>query len=331
MHHASCISEEGGVARPQDDSLRLSAPRAGGQPMARRGVEIPDRVYKWLMVLPAVVTVLALSLFPMLVTFGATFTDWHLFRHGDPVSFVGLENWGRLLHDSHFQITARNTIVYTLGVVPGQYLIGLIVALALNSATRGQKFFRVFFFLPMMMSPVAVAFIIGRTIFHEDVGPLNDLLYRLGLPAVRWLTDAKMAMVTVILVDIWHWTSFMVLMLLAGLQSLPQDPYEAAKVEGASEWQLFRHITFPLLFPITVTAILIRTLDAFKVVDTIRVITGGGPGQATESITLAVYDLGVKGGDIAYGSTAAYGLLIVMMLFSAVIVLATRRWVTAAN
>jgi multiple sugar transport system permease protein len=313
-------------------SVRLTTSRVQPGGIARRHPrELSDRAYKWILLLPAVVVVLALSLFPMLVTLVASFTDWHLFKHGEPVNFVGPENWIRLPQDTFFQITTRNTVIFTLGVVPGQYLVGLIVALALNNCGAGKKFFRVFFLLPMMISPVAVAFVIGRTIFHEDVGPLNDVLYRLGLPAVRWLTDAKMAMVTLILIDIWHWTSFMVLMLMAGLQSLPQEPYEAATVDGASDFQLFRYITFPLLVPISVTAILIRTLDAFKVVDIIRVVTGGGPGQATESVTLAVYDLGVKGGDIAYGSTAAYGLLIVMMVFSGAVVLLTRKWVTAAT
>jgi multiple sugar transport system permease protein len=314
------------------DAVRAAAAPVPAQTIARRGSGgLSDRAYKWVLLLPAVVVVLGLSLFPMLVTLVATFTDWHLFKYGQPINFVGLENWIRLPQDSFFQITTRNTVVFTLGVVPAQYVVGLVVALALNNCRAGKKFFRVFFLLPMMISPVAVAFVIGRTIFHEDVGPLNDVLFRLGLPAVRWLTDAKMAMVTLLLIDIWHWTSFMVLMLMAGLQSLPQEPYEAATVDGASDLQLFRYITFPLLAPVTLTAILIRTLDAFKVVDIIRVVTGGGPGQATESVTLAVYDLGVKGGDIAYGSTAAYGLLILMMLFSGLIVLATRRWVTAAS
>lgn len=318
-------------ARVGDSVDLTAAPARPGAVARRRPVGLSDRAYKWILLLPAVVVVLGLSLFPMLVTLFATLTDWHLFKHDEPINFVGLENWIRLPQDTFFQITTRNTVVFTLGVVPGQYLVGLVVALALNNCGAGKKFFRVFFLLPMMISPVAVAFVIGRTIFHEDVGPLNDVLVRLGLPAVRWLTDAKMAMVTLILIDIWHWTSFMVLMLIAGLQSLPQEPYEAATVDGASDLQLFRYVTFPLLAPISVTAILIRTLDAFKVVDIIRVVTGGGPGQATESVTLAVYDLGVKGGDIAYGSTAAYGLLIVMMLFSGAIVLLTRRWVTAAS
>jgi multiple sugar transport system permease protein len=312
------------------DPAELTTAPAGAL-AGRRAGGLSDRAYKWILLLPAVVVVLGLSLFPMLVTLLASFTDWHLFKHDEPINFVGLENWVRLPQDTFFQITTRNTVVFTLGVVPLQYLVGLVVALALNNCGAGKKFFRVFFLLPMMISPVAVAFVIGRTIFHEDVGPLNDVLVRLGWPAVRWLTDARMAMVTLILIDVWHWTSFMVLMLVAGLQSLPQEPYEAATVDGASDWQLFRYITFPLLAPISVTAVLIRTLDAFKVVDIIRVVTGGGPGQATESVTLAVYDLGVKGGDIAYGSAAAYGLLIVMMLFSGAIVLLTRKWVAAAS
>jgi multiple sugar transport system permease protein len=148
---------------------------------------------------------------------------------------------------------------------------------------------------------------------------------------VHWLTDAKLAMVTLIIIDVWTATSFMILMLMAGLQSLPQEPYEAAVVDGASEWQRFQYITFPLLAPVTVTALLIRGLDAFKVVDIIKVVTGGGPGQATESVTLAVYDLGVKGGDLAYGAVGAYSLLIMMMLFTVLVLGLTRRMVRGVS
>jgi multiple sugar transport system permease protein len=178
---------------------------------------------------------------------------------------------------------------------------------------------------------VAISLVIGRMIFHQDIGPLNDILTRLGAAPVPWLTDAKMAMLTLIIIDVWHSTSFMILMLMAGLQSLPQEPYESARVDGATPWQSFRYLTFPLLVPISVTALIIRGLDAFKVVDIIKVVTGGGPGQATESITLAVYDVGVKGGDLAYGAAGAYTLLATMMLFTALVMLGTRRWVRGVS
>jgi multiple sugar transport system permease protein len=298
---------------------------------ARRSHQLSDEAWKWILLGPAVVVVAGLLIFPMLMTFYVSLTDWHLFSQGRPVSFIGLENWQKVLGDIAYQIPARNTVVFVLGSVPTTYVIGLAVALALNQIVVGRRFFRVFFLMPIMISPVAISLVIGRMLLHESLGPVNDILGRLGLPIVHWLTDPTMAMVSLIIIDAWHNSAFMILMLTAGLQALPQEPYEAATVDGASRWQSFWYLTFPLLAPISVTAVLIRALDAFKVVDIVKVVTGGGPGTATESVTLAVYDLGVKGGDIAQGSAAAYILLAIMVLFSGVFILVTRRWVRQAS
>ena len=309
-----------------------SAPTRARPTAARRpGFTLPEVFWKWALLVPAALVVGALLIFPIGFTLVMSFTDWHMFRHGEPVAFVGLEQWQRLLTDQFVWQTLRNTMVFVVGVLPLEYGVGLMVALALNNCTHGKKFFRITFLMPLMISPVAVSLVIGRMIFHEDIGPLNDILVRLGGQPVHWLTDAKLAMVTLIIIDVWTATSFMILMLMAGLQSLPQEPYEAAVVDGASEWQRFQYITLPLLAPVTVTALLIRGLDAFKVVDIIKVVTGGGPGQATESVTLAVYDLGVKGGDLAYGAVGAYSLLIMMMLFTVLVLTFTRQMVRGVS
>jgi multiple sugar transport system permease protein len=280
------------------------------------------------MFVPALVAVLGLVLFPLVFTLGVSLTNWHLYF--PEVQFVGLEMWARPLSDDFLTQTLRNTIVFVLGVIPAQYVIGLVVALALNNVKRGRTFFRVYFLVPMMISPVAIAYIIGRMMMHETFGPVNELLRLAGLPRVPWLSDAFWAMSTLIAIDVWHWTSFMVLMLMAGLQGLPGEIYESAKVDGANGWQSFWGITFPLLAPISVTAVLLRTIDAFKVIDIIKVVTGGGPGRSTESLTMAVLDIGVRGGDLAYGAVMGYVLLAAMLTFSGLLILVTRRWVNAA-
>jgi multiple sugar transport system permease protein len=162
-----------------------------------------------MLLLPAVVLAGVLLLFPIGFTLVLSFTDWHIFRRAVPVSFVGIEQWQRLLADQFIWQTLRNTLIFVLGVVPLQYAIGLLVALALNNCTYGRKLFRLFFLMPLMISPVAVSLVIGRMIFHQDIGPLNDILVRLGIGSVPWLTDAKMAMVTLIIIDVWQSTSFM--------------------------------------------------------------------------------------------------------------------------
>jgi multiple sugar transport system permease protein len=138
-------------------------------------------------------------------------------------------------------------------------------------------------------------------------------------------------MITLMIIDSWGGTAFMILLFSAGLAGLPQEPYEAAKVDGASDWQLFWHISLPLLAPVMVAAVLIRALDAFKIVDIIATVTGGGPGNATESLTLKVYNLAVKGGDVSYGATAAYGLVLIMAIFTTIFMLVTRPAVRRAT
>jgi multiple sugar transport system permease protein len=297
---------------------------------AVRGFSLSDRHWKWIMLLPAIGVVLALTLFPLIFSLGITFTYWDLYS-SETARFAGLNQWLRLFTDRGFLIPARNTIVFTLGAVPLEFLLGLIVALALNNATVGRTFFRIFFLVPLMVSPVATSFIMGRTMFDPSVGPIHDLLTRFALPSVPWLIHPVWAMVTLMIIDSWSGTAFMILLFTAGLQGMPQEPYEAAKVDGASDWQLLRLITLPLMAPVMVAAVLIRALDAFKVVDIIATVTGGGPGDATESLTLKVYNLAVKGGDVAYGAAASYALVAIMIFFATGFLLSTRTVVRRAT
>lgn len=288
-------------------------------------LEIRDNAWRWILLLPAVIVVVTLLALPVLWTLYAAFTDLHLFRQGVPTSFVGFQNFQKLIQSDSFWRTVKNTMVFMLGVVPLQLLIGIVIALCLNNIRRGQKFFRTWFLMPLMISPVVVAFVVGRMLFQEDIGPINSFLRYLGFDGVPWLTDPTWAMVTLILIDVWQWSSFMILMLMAGLQGVPPDLHEAAHVDGATAWQAFWRITVPLIMPITVTALLIRIIDAFKVVDIIMVLTGGGPGQSTETVTLAIYRAGVKGGDLAFGSSQAYFLLLIMLVFGGAFLVMTRR------
>lgn len=274
---------------------------------------------------PAVAVVLLLGVFPLVFSLGLSFTNVNLFRRGVPVQFVGLDNWARLLGDEALWQTLLNTVVFVVGAVAIEYGLGLGLALLLNTGLRGQRGWRIFFLLPMMISPIAVGFIIGRMMLGEAFGPVNDLLRGAGLPAVSWLGSDWMARLTLVLVDAWQWTPFMMLLLLAGLQTIPAEPIEAARVDGASGVQIFRHIVFPLLAPVSITAVLLRSVEAFKVVDIVRVVTGGGPGRATESATVYAYDLGAKQGDLAYASTAAYALLAIMVAVATLLLAVARR------
>jgi multiple sugar transport system permease protein len=290
--------------------------------------EIRDTTWKWILLLPAVLIVVVLLAIPVLWTLYAAFTDMHLFRIGMETSFVGFKNFEKLINNPSFWRTVRNTVVFMLGVVPTQLLIGIIIALCLNNITTGRKFFRTWFLMPLMVSPVVVAFVVGKMLFQEDIGPVNEILRSLGFKGIPWFTDPFWAMVALIIIDVWQWSSFMILMLMAGLQGVPPDLHEAASVDGATRWHAFWRITVPLIMPITITALLIRIIDAFKVVDIIMTLTGGGPGQSTESVTLAIYRIGVKGGDLAFGSSQAYFLLLIMLVFGSAFLYMTRRGMT---
>lgn len=268
---------------------------------------------------------------PVLWTLYAAFTDIHLFRVGIETQWVGLANFQKLLTNNSFWRTVKNTIVFMLGVVPLQFLIGMTLALCLDNITRGLKLFRTWFLMPLMVSPVVVSFVVGRMLFQEDIGPINSFLRWMGFEGVAWLTNPFWAMVTIMIIDVWQWSSFMILMLVAGLQGVPYDLREAASIDGASFWQTFFRITLPLVMPIAATALLIRIIDAFKVVDIIMVLTGGGPGQATESVTLAIYRAGVKGGDLAFGSSQSYFLLLVMVVFGGAFLFLSRRAMTQTD
>jgi multiple sugar transport system permease protein len=268
---------------------------------------------------------LLLTLFPLFYSLGITFTNLRLLGAAGATKFIAFDNWARLFSDKNFHIVLRNTLVFVLFSISLQYVLGLGLALLLNQKIRGRRFFRISLLLPMMMSPVAVSYVIGKMIFSETFGPINDILYRLGLPPFAWSLAAGKSMLVLILIDTWQWTPLFILILLAGLQSIPIDLYEAARVDGATPLRTFRHITFPILLPVSMTAILLRTLEAFKVLDIVRVVTGGGPGNSTESVTLFAYDIGLKGGDIAYASTIAFAFMIVVIVVSLLFLSVARR------
>lgn len=284
-----------------------------------------DNIWKWLLLLPSLLMTTVLFIAPVIWTLYAAFTDLHLFRVGVETQFVGLYNFQKLLTNDSFWRTVRNTVVFMLGVVPLQFLIGMTLALCLDNVTRGLKLFRTWFLMPLMVSPVVVSFVVGRMLFQEDIGPINTFIRFLGFEGIPWLTHPNWAMFTIMVIDVWQWSSFMILMLMAGLQGVPYDLREASSIDGASFWQTFFRITLPLVMPIAATALLIRIIDAFKVVDIIMVLTGGGPGQATESVTLAIYRAGVKGGDLAFGSSQSYFLLLVMVVFGGAFLSLSRR------
>lgn len=296
-----------------------------------------ERLIKRVFLTPAVTILLLMSIFPLLWSLGISFTNIEQgSRQIVTQNFLGLgfdltlRNYERLLTDQRLFDVARNTLFYVIAGVTVQYTIGFGIALLLNQDFRGRTLFRIIFLLPMMMTPVATAYA-GRMMFDSTFSPLAQLIRTIGglfgdpRLTASWLTEPSWAPWTIVLIDSWQWIPFMTLLLLAGLQAIPDEIYEAARVDGATTWSIFWRITFPIMLPISITAILIRSLEIFKIIDIIRITTGGGPGTATESLVMYVFNQALTFGNYSYAAAISYVLLVLVVVFSTVFLAIGRR------
>jgi multiple sugar transport system permease protein len=324
-----------------------------------------DRIMKRVFLWPTVIIILMMTLFPLLWAFGISFTD--IQRGGSTTErqaaalygpddaeghgFLGVFNWSlssdnysRVFDDSRLWTVVRNTLFYVVVGVSFEYVIAYILAIVLNQHIIGRPFFRVLFMLPMMVMPVAVGYT-GRMLFQSSFSsPIPDLLRRLdaelaGLPLVGerinliipWISEGEWARITLMIISTWQWTPFIMVVLLSAMQGIPDDVYEAARVDGANAFQMFWRITFPLLLPVSVTMVLIRSLEMFKIIDFIVVVTGGGPGSSTESLTMYVYEKALTAGDYSYASAIAFVFLVMVIVYATLFLSITRRFTPQIN
>ena len=238
-----------------------------------------------LLTMPAMVVVAAVIVFPWLFTVYMSAFDWKI---GQQAHFVGLGNYLALVTNQRFIEAIVHTFYFTLLAVVFPLLLGTFAALVFHRRFRGRGLLRAIFTMPMMATPVAVA-LVWTMMFHPQQGVLNYLLTQIGLPPSLWVYSPTWVIPSLVIVEIWHWTPLVMLIVLGGLAALPTEPYESARLDGASEWQLFRYVTLPLIMPFLVVAAVIRTIDAVKAFDTIFVISQGGPGTASETINLYLY------------------------------------------
>lgn len=269
---------------------------------------------KHLFLLPAVLILLSFSIFPLIASLVLSFSSFSLTQVEQRLTFVGLANYTKLFTDARFLFSLKNTFMYVFLGAGLQYVLGLFLAMLIYEETIANRAYRVIFLIPMMLTPVAISYT-WRMMFHETYGPVNHILSLLGIPGVPWLSSIKVALLSVMLVDAWQWTPFVMLALLAGRMSISREYYDAAGVDGASKLQTFAYITFPILIPVSLTVILIRSIEIAKIVDIIYVMTGGGPGISTESLTMYGYITGLKRFNLGYASALAYTLLVIIMVF----------------
>lgn len=266
---------------------------------------------KLLFISPGLIVLIAIILFPLLFTIRVSLSGWDVAQPG--LDWVGAENYLRLFADRRFWESFGRLALMAVGSVAIEYLLGFGLALLLWREVLAGRLFRVLFLVPMMTTPVVMA-VVWRTVFHESLGPANDVAQLLGAASLPWLSDAGLAMTSIIIVEVWQWTPFMFLMLLAGLLSLPREPFLAAAIDGAGPVRTFLRVTFPMLAPISIGAIVIRLIEASKIMDTVYVITSGGPGTATETSSYYIFIRGLRDFQIGYAASLSLTYLIIMAL-----------------
>jgi multiple sugar transport system permease protein len=271
----------------------------------------------------AVIILLALTVFPLVYSLALSFHKWSLTKPG-PWRFVGLLNYWDILKNPVFWRVIMNTFVFTVSAVTLQFVIGLGLAHLFYRELRGESVLRSTLVLPMMVPPILIG-LIWLFMYKKDFGIINNMLKLLSIEPITWLSKPSTAMSAIIIADVWQWTPFMFLLLLAGLKSLPVELFESARIDGASSWQIFRYVTLPLLKPIIAIAIIIRFMDAFREFDKIFQLTGGGPGVATETISLFIYRNGFRYFKMGYASALSYLTLIIIVAFTMVYIRAVRR------
>lgn len=295
------------------------APTAGHA--SRQWRSRADDNVKYILLLPAVLYLLLLGIFPLIFSLYLVFSSW---QAGGGITFVGLDNIRRIAVDERFWGAFGRTITYVALAAGLELAAGLLIALSLQAATRGKTALRLAIALPMLLPPIAVSFA-WKMLFDYNRGPVNYFVEAVGLPPVLWLSGQKSALFSLIIVDIWQWTPFIVLATLAALESLPTEIYEAAVVDGAATWAVLRDITLPLLAPYLVAIVLLRAIDAFKVFDTVYVLTGGGPGTATELLSFYAYSAGFRTFNMGFTSTVAWAIVIAMTVIFLLYLRAFRR------
>ncbi|HEV8440632.1 MAG TPA: sugar ABC transporter permease [Methylomirabilota bacterium] len=265
------------------------------------------------LILPALLILLTFQIVPILIGANASFRSWSLYN--PQKTFVGLANYRRILGDPHFYgVVLPNTFLFMVASVSGALLAGLGLAVMINRPFRGERLVRTAILLPLMVPPVVAAIMI-TWMFNDQFGIANVVLAAVGLEPVPWLVSRWTSLAIVIVTDVWLWTPWFTLLILAALQGLPVEPHEAARIDGAGAWQVFRNITLPLLRPVLMVCIAIRSIDAFRVFDIVWTITKGGPARSTEVFSIYAYKQAFVFLNFDLGSAASLiGAVIIMIV-----------------
>ena len=284
-------------------------------PLVQRVLDYTDRQIRWLFSAPALLVMLGLFAYPMFRLVWTGFTDEVLSSEGK-IEFIGFANYVRAFsEDPHFFRSIWLTLYFAVGSTLGQLTLGLALALFLNRQFKGEATFRMLLMFPIIATPVAMS-LVWSMLMNPMMGHLNYYLSLLGIPGSLWAADTSTVLPSLIMIELWHWVPMTMLVLLAGLKSLPKEPFEAATVDGASRFQMFVNITLPLLQPYVFLLLLLRLVHGLKVFDKIFVISGGGPNRASETLNIMIYDQAFGATNFGYASALGSLLLLIILLIS---------------
>ena len=286
----------------------------GWQARAARTGGMSDRAFAWALIAPAMAIILVFALIPLGYAVMVSFRMADLTR-GGLGAFVGLDNYRSVLFDRAFWDSIAVTLKFTVAAVGLEMVLGIAIAFLLHGATHGRTLVRSVLILPLATAP-AVTGLFWRNLYDSQFGVINWVLGSLGLPEPNWLGDISIALWSVVLFDVWQWTPFVALIALAGLSSLPREPFEAAELDGASTWRVLRVLTFPMLAPVLFLVLILRTIDSLRLYDAVAVLTRGGPGTVTETMTFYLFRTGLKLFRMDYASTMAIFFLYALLVAS---------------
>ena len=264
---------------------------------------------------PGFLYLVTVRIAPAVFTIGMSFSHWNL-KSGAPPRFAGVANYVALLHDAGFGVSLARSLIFTACATLIELTLGLAIAMMLNRRFAARRMVRTVVLAPMVITPAVVG-MMWFILFHDTIGPLNWFLSAVNLGPVGWLTDPRIAMASVLLADVWHWTPFMFLLALAALQAVPQESLEAAAVDGATTFQSLRMVLLPAIADTLLVAAVLRAMDAFELFAEPYVMTGGGPGNATETISLHIYKAAFQFFDMGYaGAMIVVSIGILVALYS---------------
>ncbi|TBL70391.1 carbohydrate ABC transporter permease [Paenibacillus thalictri] len=277
-----------------------------------------DRNLKWIYTLPAVIFVLLMMVFPIVYTVRISFFEWSM-SATTPPKWVGMANYLALLQDQRFWHATGATFYFTILALVFETVLGIAIALLLNREFRGKNIVKTLFLLPMVATPVAMG-LVWLLIYEPTIGVANMLIKSMGLSPLLWLADPHQVIPSLVIIDVWEWTPLIALIVMAGLATLPTDPYEAADVDGATAWQKFTKITLPLLAPTIIVAVMLRLIDVLKTFDIIYSTTQGGPNFASETLNLYGYVLGFQYFKLGMASALLVLFFLIVMLFTLLLI-----------